>query len=197
MSSVSPPVRRLHLGCGRSILPGWINLDSFALPGVDVVADLEQCAHKPLPFDDDSIDELMGRHVLEHVRDALPLMQELYRVAKPNAHAIFMVPHGASDDAFEDPTHVRQYFPQSFGYFSQPFYWRADYGYRGDWQPEQLMLKVSKARYQGKSVQAVMADVMSLRNVVLEMTVGLRAVKPAREPRRELQAQPNIELVFE
>ena len=196
MSSASTS-RRLHLGCGRSILPGWINLDSFALPGVDVVADLDRCAQTPLPFDNDSIDELMGRHVLEHVRDALPLMAELYRVAKPDAHAIFMVPHGASDDAYEDPTHVRQYFPQSFGYFSQPFYWRADYGYRGDWQPEQLILKVSKARYEGKSVQQVMADVMSLRNVVLEMTVGLRAVKPAREPRRELQQQPRIELTLE
>ena len=31
---------RLNVGCGRNILPDWINLDSAALPGVDI-ADLE------------------------------------------------------------------------------------------------------------------------------------------------------------
>lgn len=29
---------KLHVGCGRTILPGWINLDASALPGVDLQA---------------------------------------------------------------------------------------------------------------------------------------------------------------
>ena len=65
-------------------------------------------------------------------------MQELWRIAKPNAKMVIRVPHGASDDAWEDPTHVRAYFSNSFGYYSQPYYWRADYGYRGDWLHEKL-----------------------------------------------------------
>ena len=32
---------RLNVGCGRSALEGWINLDFMPLPGVDIVADLE------------------------------------------------------------------------------------------------------------------------------------------------------------
>jgi SAM-dependent methyltransferase len=70
--------------------------------------------------------------VIEHLHHTLPLMQELHRVPKPGAKAVIRVPHGASDDAWEDPTHLRGYFQSSSGYFSQQFYWRADYHYRGD-----------------------------------------------------------------
>ena len=63
-------------------MPGWINFDAVALPGVDMIADLEQCATIPLPLADDSIDELLLSHVLEHIEKPLPLMQELWRVAK-------------------------------------------------------------------------------------------------------------------
>jgi hypothetical protein len=41
-------------------------------------------------------------------------MQELWRVAKPDAILGIRCPHGASDDADEDPTHVRRMFPRSF-----------------------------------------------------------------------------------
>ena len=121
-------------------------------------------------------------------------MQELHRVAKPGARAVFRVPYGSSDDAFEDPTHVRQYFMSSFGYFSQPYYWRADYGYRGDWATEMVTLLVDAARYAGKSAEEIMSDVRTLRNVVKEMVVELRAVKPVREPKAELQAPYKINI---
>lgn len=123
-------MNRLNIGCGRDIKEGWINLDLFPLEGVDIVTDLEKCATDPIPLDDNSIDEFYCSHVIEHVVNTLPLMQELHRIAKPDAVALFRVPYGSSDDAFEDPTHVRQYFRSSFKYFSQPLYWRTDYGYR-------------------------------------------------------------------
>ncbi len=188
--------KKLNVGCGRNILPGWINLDHAALPGVDVICDLELCQETPLPFEDDSIDEFLLSHVLEHIRNSMPLMQDLHRVARPGALARIRLPHGASDDAWEDPTHVRSYFQQSFGYFSQPFYWRADYGYRGDWQPEKLYLIVNKQAYAGATVETVYSDAKSKRNVVQEMVADMRAVKPIREPLRELQVPPQIELVL-
>jgi SAM-dependent methyltransferase len=188
--------KRLHLGCGRTILPGWVNLDRMPGNGVDVVADLDRCAEIPLPFEDGSFGELLASHLFEHLRNPLPFMQELHRIAKPGAKAVFHTPYGSSDDAIEDPTHVRLCFLQTFGYFSQPYYWRADYGYRGDWNTSLIRLLVSRTQYDGKTPQAIMADVMHLRNVVREMIVELVAVKPIREPKRELQTPAHIELVL-
>jgi SAM-dependent methyltransferase len=189
-------MKRLHLGCGKTILDGWINLDLLPGEGVDVVADLDDCANVPLPFEADSVDEFLGRHVLEHIGRPLPLMQELHRIARPGAQAVFHLPYGSSDDAWEDPTHSRPYFVHSFGYFSQPFYWRTDYGYRGDWQPEVIRLKLSRQRYRGKTAAQALEDVQHLRNIVLEMTAVLVAVKPIREPKRELQRPPRVELTL-
>jgi len=185
--------RRLHLGCGRDIKPEWINLDHLAGPGVDVVADLDDCAATRLPFEDNSIDEILASHLIEHLSNPLPLMQELHRVAKPNAPAVFRVPYGSHDDAYTDPTHVRPYFMGSWGYFSQPFYWRADYGYRGDWDPGYLRLLVDGKTFAGCNTKEILEGVMTLRNVVHEMTAVLTAVKPVREPRKELQSKPQIE----
>jgi SAM-dependent methyltransferase len=187
-----PPGLRLNVGCGRSILAGWVNLDRADLPGVDIVADLEACGTTPLPLANDSVAELLLSHVLEHVRDTLGLMAELHRVAKPGALLTVRVPHGGSDDAWEDPTHDRAYFPGSFGYFSQPYYWRADYGYRGDWQTEQVVLYVPAAEHAGQSIEVLHARIARERNLVLEMVATLRSVKPIREPRRELIVPPAV-----
>lgn len=185
---------RLNVGCGRNPIVGWLNLDCMALPGVDIVADLEKCGTEPLPIESDSVDEFLLQHVLEHIKNPLPLMQELHRVAKPEALAVIRTPYGSTDDAWEDPTHVRPYFAGSFGYFSQPLYWRADYGYRGDWQAERIVLMVPYSRAQGRSAEAVMELVHRERNVVAEMHAELRAVKPIRAPQRDLQQLPRLEI---
>jgi SAM-dependent methyltransferase len=196
MGDLTMTAKRLHLGCGRTILPGWINLDMMPGEGIDIVADLDRCGEIPLPLETDTFDEFLASHLFEHLRNPLPFMQEIHRIAKPGASAVFRVPYGSSDDALEDPTHVRLCFLLTFAYFSQPLYWRADYGYRGDWQTKHIRLMVSKAQYQGKTVQEIMGDVMRLRNVVKEMVVELVAVKPIRAPKRELQSPPQVELVL-
>jgi SAM-dependent methyltransferase len=172
-----------------------VNVDRFAAPGVDVVADLDACARTRLPFADDSVAEIRLSHVLEHLADSLGLMGELYRVARPEARTTVRVPHGGSDDAWEDPTHRRAYFEGSFGYFSQPYYWRADYGYRGDWQPEQVVLFVPVAACVGQDMDAFRRRLRHERNLVVEMEATLRAVKPARPCQRELIVHPALAVV--
>lgn len=187
-------LRRLNLGCGRDVLPGWVNLDMAETLGVDVVFNVEAISSGfRLPFGDDSFYEVVGSHFIEHIRGVLPLMAELHRVSAPGAVCRFLCPYGSSDDAFEDPTHVRVFFENSFGYFSQPFYWRADYGYRGDWQPELVVLKVLKEFCGGTPAQT-MLTVRRLRNVVTEMEVVLRCVKPIRGPLKALQAAPELRI---
>lgn len=202
---------KLNLGCGKNILEGWVNIDSADLPGVDWVANLEPpfyyrhtsgpplealIGRSQLPFGDGSVSEFLMSHVLEHITHTLDLMQELYRIAEPDAEMLIRVPYGASNDAHEDPTHVRQYFTGSFAYFSQPIYWRADYGYRGDWQPEHISLALNEVRYRHVSKHQAMGEIMGYRNVVLEMVCRMRAVKPMRERRRELMVKPEISIVL-
>ena len=193
---MSEEKKKLHVGCGRNILPGWINLDSASLPGIDIVYNLEDCGNKFIPLPDDSVDEFLLSHVIEHVNNSMGVMQELHRLAKPNAKCEIRVPYGSSDDAWEDPTHVRPYFLNSFIYFSQPAYWRADYGYRGDWHCETISLNMLKAKYDGLTVQQILPMLEKERNVVAEMVAVLHAVKPVREPKQALHIPPKISITL-
>ncbi len=187
-------VKRLNVGCGRNILEGWINLDNSDLPGIDIKFDLEQCKHTPIPLPDDSVDEFLLSHVIEHINGAMPLMQELYRIAKPEALCTILVPFGSSDDAWEDPSHVRPYFTGSFAYFCQPTYWRGGNGYRGDWQPMKIHLQMLNSKYQDVPHEQLMQELERARNMVVEMSATLIAIKPARQPLFELQVPASIEI---
>ncbi len=67
---------RLHVGCGRARLEGWINVDAQDLPGVDVVADVTG----GLDFCD--CEAVYAEHFLEHLRidHALDFLAEAWRV---------------------------------------------------------------------------------------------------------------------
>jgi SAM-dependent methyltransferase len=184
---------RLNLGCGRDIRQGWVNVDAVAMPGVDAVTDFD---HDPqLPFADGTVGYSEGVHVIEHLRDPLPFMAELWRVTRRGGTAVFRCPYGSTDDADEDPTHVRRIFPGSWGYFSQPYYWRVagSYGYRGDWQLTDLTLAVFP-EFRDCTDEELWSMIRFQRNVVAEMTAQLRCVKPARKPLRELQEKFSLNL---
>src|SRR5688500_12400690 len=91
---------KLNLGCGTDIRPGFVNLDSIALPGVDVVHDLDVL---PLPFPDAQFDEVLCKDVLEHV-DYPPLLGEIHRVMKPGGRLTVESPHYSSRNFWIDPT---------------------------------------------------------------------------------------------
>jgi SAM-dependent methyltransferase len=56
---------RLNLGCGHIPLDGFVNIDMRPLPGVDVVAAVDD-----LPVEPGSIAEIFSAHVLEHFPEA-------------------------------------------------------------------------------------------------------------------------------
>jgi hypothetical protein len=178
---------KLNIGCGRNLEKGldWENLDMSKDVGADLVFDLETTAEgKQIPAPNDYYEMLVMSHVLEHIKNPLSVMQELWRVAAPSCKLVVRVPYGSSDIAFEDPTHVRQYFLNSFMYFSQTAYARADYGYRGDWQVmERILVWDDRLMTEGlvpKTLEAAKHLVHFSRNAVQEFVVVLEAIKPLR-----------------
>ena len=73
-------------GAGRSV-SGYINLDLFAMPGVDVAADAEL-----LPFRCGAFQRVECDAVLEHVRDPAQVMCEILRVLAPGGYAHIVTP---------------------------------------------------------------------------------------------------------
>src|SRR5258708_3920650 len=69
---------RLNLGCGPALMEGFVNVDIFAWPGVDVIADLDQ----PWPFEDGSCEFIVAAHVLEHLTEPVLFMKEAWRVLR-------------------------------------------------------------------------------------------------------------------
>ena len=80
---------------------------------VDVIRDLEDA---DLPFDDNSVDFVLCSHILEHIRNYIPLMKEIHRVLKPGGILHIRVPEFPCAAAIADPTHVRYFCPESFTY---------------------------------------------------------------------------------
>lgn len=176
---------KLNIGCGRDIKEGWINVDKMSLPGVDWVTNLDQGLYALNTRWENQVTEIYMSHVLEHLENPLPVLQELWRVATPDCKLIIRVPYGSSDNAWEDQTHVRPYFIGSMAYFSQMYYKGADYGYRGDWNIEEVSLDVFTDRCDSNDGAQVLEEIKIKRNMVNEMMVTLRAIKPKRDPHSE------------
>ena len=187
-------MKKLNLGCGRDIIEGWTNLDINPNVGADVIFDLEQIetiAKWPdgtnlLPFKDNHFDKILCSHTLEHLRNILPLMEELWRISKPKAEFIIRVPYALHNSAFDDPTHIRFFVPESFIYFAQTAYKRTDYGYGGDWQVKEVLLVISplmrdRLRKQGfENKEGLNFAVKHLHNTADEIIAQLECIKPAR-----------------
>ncbi|MFV2099733.1 methyltransferase domain-containing protein [Micromonospora sp. LOL_024] len=94
----------VDLGCGGTKQwPGNLGLDIFPARGVDAVADLSGS----LPLADDSVDVLFTVHILEHLIDFLPLLDECHRALRPGGVLHVMSPWWGHVNAVADPTHVR------------------------------------------------------------------------------------------
>ena len=186
----------LHLDGGREYIPGWINagvcveehLDKslnndpdMSAGHYDIAFDPSRAREQRLPLADASLDGIHVSHVLEGVRDAQALFDELYRVAKPNARLFIRVACGTRADAWQDPAQQRAWTEGSFAFFAQPGQ-PANATYGGDWQLE--------------SVRGITANAAAhAADAITELVVTLRAVKPGRRrcglhPSRQVELQP-------
>ena len=110
----------LDLGCGRSKhkIKGAkvIGLDFYDKEEADVFCDLEK---GKLPFKDNEFDGIITTHVLEHVRNLIPLIDEMWRVTKPGGVIFIEVPYFASSLAHSSIDHVRFFSYTSFNPYTK------------------------------------------------------------------------------
>jgi SAM-dependent methyltransferase len=105
---------RLNLGCGADIRPGFVNVDSADLPGVDVVHDLTEL---PLPLEDGRFVEVVCQDVLEHLPDWPGLVGEIHRVLRPGGRLTMRSPHFTSRAVWLDPTHRSSFSVDTLRFF--------------------------------------------------------------------------------
>jgi len=53
--------RKLHVGCGPVLLPGWINIDNQPYKGIDAIVDVRD----GIPYD--NLDFIFAEHFIEHL----------------------------------------------------------------------------------------------------------------------------------
>ncbi|MBE9029532.1 class I SAM-dependent methyltransferase [filamentous cyanobacterium LEGE 11480] len=116
LSKTAQGLMKLDFGCGQKKQPGYIGLDGFATPDVDVVHDFDQF---PYPFEDNTFDEIVCNSSLEHVDDFMKTVVELHRIAKPGALIKVACPHYSGPDAYRDPTHKTFFSYFTFDVFDQ------------------------------------------------------------------------------
>jgi predicted SAM-dependent methyltransferase len=81
---------RLIFGCGHTRYNGWVGLDCFNGPSVDILLDLR----RPLPFRESSVCDCYSEHFLEHLypEEAQLHLCEVRRILKPGGTYRIVVP---------------------------------------------------------------------------------------------------------
>lgn len=126
---------KLNIGCGEQKEAGWIGLDR-ADYGQKIIRDLE----RGLPFCDNSVDEIKADSILEHIEfndDFVFIMNECYRVLKPDGVMYIRVPHWRGHSRHKDPTHCRDFDEKTFSYLESSNRWK--YGFIKNWRVDKTI----------------------------------------------------------
>ena len=118
---------KINIGGGLKRFEGYKNLDMDILCEPDYLVNLTQ---DKLPFEDNSVSDVMAHHILEHIGGDgfFHLIKELYRVCEDGAIIDIEVPHHRHDEMFGDPTHCRFFTVDTFRLFSKKYnQWHIDH----------------------------------------------------------------------
>jgi len=98
-------MKKLELGGFKR--EGWTTVN---IENADIKHNLNNF---PYPFKDNSIDELMIIHTLEHLDNPKQVISEIYRICKPNAIVTIEVPYWKRD-MWTNPEHKHYFKPEWF-----------------------------------------------------------------------------------
>lgn len=110
---------RLDIGGGHAPAPGHINVD--IVPEADIVWDLNKDLRLSPELMDktNQVEGIRCHQVLEHLESIIPTMNACYELLKEEAQMEISTPLAGTTQAFQDPTHIHCYVPETFDYFSQ------------------------------------------------------------------------------
>jgi ubiquinone/menaquinone biosynthesis C-methylase UbiE len=97
----------MNLEIGGFQRDGWVTMNAEK---ADIKHDLNKF---PYPMKKSSVDKILMLHTLEHLDDPFKVMQEIYRIAKPDAVVTIEVPYWKSDQ-YTNPVHKHCFKPQWF-----------------------------------------------------------------------------------
>jgi SAM-dependent methyltransferase len=144
------PSKHLDLGCGENPRNPYgrdlLYVVDIRLAGSLNVHVLKRAdlARGKIPFEDNFFDSVSAYDFLEHIPRTMPaaanggsvfpfveLMNEIWRVLKPDGMFYAQTPAYPRSEAFQDPTHVNIITDRTHRYFIEPHGGASVYGFKG------------------------------------------------------------------
>jgi len=112
--NISDNLIKVELGCGKTKHEGYLGIDRFDLPGVDIVADL----NNGIPLDENKVDLILACHFLEHIDNLYSIMEEIFRVCKHKAIVLILAPYHMQTTNYANFYHKQAFNEDTFRFFT-------------------------------------------------------------------------------
>ena len=163
--------RKLNLGCGTDIRPGWVNADLVDYGG-NRVLDLNQY---PYPFPDNHFDYVLCSHVLEHLANFNRVVTELWRITRPAGMIEVRVPFFLSTKYYSEPDHRIPFGIRSFDNYEEVtgrklrFYERWKLGHRTNYgSPARFVIVEKKFNFSNFAILKWLNFLVNIEPVIYE-----------------------------
>ena len=93
-------IKILDIGCGKEKVPGAIGVDFNTSFSADVIHDLNLF---PYPFKDEEFDKIHISNTLFLLENPIKVMEEIFRICKPNGLVVVIQPYFRSSWSYVDP----------------------------------------------------------------------------------------------
>lgn len=111
---------KINLGCSDGIMPNYQNVDIWKPPNADASFRKVDLNFR-WPWEAGDADHIRAHDIIEHLKDPILTMNEAHRVLKAGGTFDIFVPTTDGRGAFQDPTHVTFWNPNSFFYYVDVF----------------------------------------------------------------------------
>lgn len=171
--------RHLDLGCGKKPRNPYnfeelhgVDLFKFDDENLPVEIRTANLTMEKIPYPDSYFDSVSAFDFIEHIPRIMPksqnetrfpfieLMDEIWRVLKPNGYFYAVTPAYPYSEAFQDPTHVNIITSKTHLYFCNEKLYGQNYGFKGAFKANKI--KWVHSKYAQKRVVSFRAQLSSI-----------------------------------